>query len=40
MKKAYEKPAILFTEKLTARTVACSKADQACQNTGGPIADS
>ena len=36
MKKAYERPAILQTEKLEARAVVCSKADEiSC--AGGPI---
>jgi len=36
MKKNYERPEILHTEKLEARAVACSKADDtACAN--GPI---
>jgi hypothetical protein len=36
MKKAYEKPAIIHTEKIEARAVACSKSDDACR-TSGPI---
>lgn len=36
MKKTYEKPAIVHTEKLEARAVSCSKAsDAACSL--GPI---
>ena len=36
MKKTYERPAIVHTEKLEARAVACSKAsDGAC--AAGPI---
>ena len=36
MKKNYERPEILHTEKLEARAVACSKADEtACAN--GPV---
>jgi len=38
MKKSYERPAILHTEKLEARAVVCSKASDgtpACQS--GPI---
>lgn len=36
MKKTYEKPTIVHTEKLEARAVICSKADDAsCQ--AGPI---
>jgi hypothetical protein len=35
MKKSYEKPAIVHTEEIEARAVACSKADtMACT---GPI---
>jgi hypothetical protein len=36
MKKAYEKPAIIHTEKIEARAVACSKSNDACV-TRGPI---
>lgn len=36
MKKNYERPEILHTEKLEARAIACAKADDAnCGN--GPI---
>ena len=31
MKKPYEKPAIIHTEKIEARAVSCSKSDQNCQ---------
>jgi hypothetical protein len=34
MKKTYERPAIVHTEKLEARAVACTKADTTCQATG------
>jgi len=34
MKKSYERPAILHTEKLEARAVACSKADDAACGAG------
>lgn len=38
MKKTYERPAIIHTEKLEARAVACMKGDDSCQNGGmGPI---
>jgi hypothetical protein len=37
MRKPYEKPAIIWSEKLTARAVACAAADEACRQTGGPI---
>ena len=36
MKKTYEKPAIIHTEKIEARAVACSKSDDACA-ARGPI---
>jgi hypothetical protein len=35
MKKSYEKPAIVHTEKLEARAGTCTKADQGCDP--GPI---
>lgn len=34
MKKTYERPAIIHTEKLEARAVACNKADNTCQDGG------
>jgi len=34
MKKTYEKPAIIHTEKIEARAVSCSKSDDACRATG------
>jgi len=34
MKKPYEKPAIIHTEKIEARAVACSKSDDACASRG------
>ncbi len=34
MKKSYERPAIVHTEKLEARAIACAKANDSC---GGPI---
>jgi hypothetical protein len=37
MKKSYEKPAIIHTEKIEARAAACSKADDTCRASGGPI---
>jgi hypothetical protein len=36
MKKNYERPAIIHTEKLEARAVMCMKADDSCAS-GGPI---
>ena len=36
MKKSYEKPAIIHTEKIEARAVACSKSDDTCRANGGP----
>jgi hypothetical protein len=35
MKKPYEKPAIIHTEKIEARAVTCTKADASCG--AGPI---
>ncbi len=35
MKKAYEKPAIVHTEKIEARAVTCSKSTDVC--APGPI---
>jgi hypothetical protein len=35
MKKTYERPAIIHTEKLEARAVQCSKATDSCAS--GPI---
>ena len=35
MKKSYERPAIVHTEKLEARALTCSKADAACG--AGPV---
>ncbi len=37
MKKSYEKPAIIHTEKIEARAAACSKADDSCRVSGSPI---
>ena len=34
MKKTYERPAIIHTEKLEARAVACSKATDSCSASG------
>ncbi len=34
MKKTYERPAIIHTEKLEARAVSCMKADDSCAATG------
>jgi predicted metal-dependent HD superfamily phosphohydrolase len=36
MKKNYERPAIIHTEKLEARAVMCNKANDSCAG-GGPI---
>ena len=36
MKKTYEKPAVIHTEKLEARAVSCTKADDTICG-GGPI---
>jgi len=35
MKKTYERPAIVHTEKLEARAVTCTKANETCG--AGPI---
>jgi hypothetical protein len=37
MKKTYEPPRILATEKLTGRAVACASGDETCRANGGPI---
>ena len=37
MKKNYEPPRILTTEKITTRAAACSKGDESCRTNGGPI---
>jgi hypothetical protein len=37
MKKDYEPPRILMTEKITTRAAACSKGDDTCRISGGPI---
>ena len=34
MKKTYEKPAIIHSEKIEARAVACSKSDDVCRSSG------
>ena len=36
MKKVYEKPAIIHTEKIEARAVSCSKSNDSCA-AKGPI---
>ena len=38
MKKTYDRPAIIHTEKLEARAVSCMKSDDSCANGGmGPL---
>jgi hypothetical protein len=37
MKKPYEKPAIVSTEKITSRVTVCISSDEACRTNGGPI---
>ena len=37
MKKAYEKPAIIHTEKIEARAVSCAKSSDQCVATGGNL---
>jgi hypothetical protein len=36
MKKTYEKPAIVHSEKIEARAVTCAKSDDACV-ANGPV---
>jgi hypothetical protein len=36
MKKPYEKPTIIHSEKVEARAVQCSKANDQCGTTGPP----
>ena len=37
MKKPYEKPAIVITEKIGARATTCARSDEACRTSGGPL---
>jgi hypothetical protein len=37
MKKTYEKPAIVHTEKIEARAVTCTKSTDTCLANGGII---
>ena len=37
MKKTYEKPAVIHSEKIEARAVTCSKSNDACRTSGGPL---
>ncbi len=37
MKKPYEPPRILTTEKLVGRAVACASGDDSCRVQGGPL---
>ena len=37
MKKPYERPAIVYSEPLATRAVACSRTDDSCRTQGGPI---
>lgn len=37
MKKTYERPTIVHTEKLEARAINCNKADDSCSMAGAPI---
>jgi hypothetical protein len=34
MKKSYEKPAIIHTEKIEARAMSCAKSGDSCANLG------
>lgn len=37
MKKTYEKPAVIHSEKIEARAAACSKSTDVCRTNGGPL---
>jgi hypothetical protein len=37
VKKRYEKPAIIHTERIEARANVCAKADDVCRINGGPV---
>jgi len=37
MKKTYEKPAVIHSEKIEARAVTCSKSTDVCRTSGGPL---
>lgn len=37
MKKPYEKPAIVCTEKIESRAAVCVRSNEACRVQGGPI---
>jgi hypothetical protein len=37
MKKVYEKPRVIFAEKVEARAVTCAKADNSAACVEGPI---
>ena len=36
MKKTYEKPAIIHSEKIEARATSCAKSNDTCVANGGP----
>jgi hypothetical protein len=36
MKKSYEKPAIIHSEKIEARATSCNKSNDQCVINGGP----
>ena len=38
MKKPYEKPNVVHTEKIEGRAVVCAKADEASCGNPGPVA--
>ena len=37
MKKTYEKPAVVHSEKIEARAATCSKNTDQCRTNGGPL---
>ena len=37
MKKKYESPRVLTTEKIIGRAATCSKTDDQCRASGGPV---
>jgi hypothetical protein len=37
MKKTYEKPAVIHSEKIEARATTCSKSTDVCRTNGGPL---
>jgi hypothetical protein len=37
VKKPYEKPAIVQSQRIESRAVSCARGDSSCQANGGPI---